>query len=281
MKKINYTFAAVPKELISDPNISPLEFRILCVILSAADENFNCTLSYSNIAKAVNISRRNTIVNIQNLVDLGYLTKKGRNGFQHNNSIANILHFEVGKAGTSTTSKQASDSNITSLVSEESPAGDSNITSLVSEESLAGDSSITQSRSSCKSLNNIYLKTKEKEEKETATADGAAVLSMSDGEQVAESSAKNECVEALAAKERQALEIYNSYAFKSDLDFIKYKNKNGDFVYILRPKGKFAGVPVTEAQKLAAEIRNATGLYAGWADYNQRIKGETSITEGV
>ena len=276
-KKISYTFAAVPKELISDPNISPLEFRILCVILSAADENFNCTLSYSNIAKAVNISRRNTIVNIQNLVDLGYLQKKGRNGFQHNNSIANILHFEVGKAGTSTTSKQASDSNITSLVSEESLASDSNITSLVSEESLAGDSSVTQSRTSSKSLNNIYLKTKEKEEKETATADGAAVLSMPDGGQAAESSAKNEVAEALAAKEQAALQLFNSYIYKSELDFVKYTNKNDQNVYILRRKGKFAAIPDAEAQKLAAAIANETGLCVGWAEWQQKIKGETAV----
>ena len=265
MKKINYTFAAVPKGLISDPYITPLEFRILCVIISAADENFNCTLSYSNIAKAVDISRRAIIYNIQNLIEKGYLTKKGRNGFQHNNSIANILHFEAVKAGTSTASPQ----NL---------SGESGFTSLVNDGAPDSESGFTESRSSSNSLNNIYLKTKEKEEKETATADGAAVLSMPSGGQASgESIAKNECAEALAAKEQTAIQIYNSYAFKSELDFIKYKNKNGDFVYILRPKGKFAGVPVTEAQKLAAEIRNATGLFAGWAEYKQRIQGETAV----
>lgn len=141
MARFDFNFTAVPTDLVCDKNISHLEFRILCVLMSKSNDGYNSYLGYSRIAEYVGCSRRVAITNINNLLSKGYITLTQRNHDKTNANLSSCIHLNFDELPVKTgmdsdsSSTRGGVAGITRGGDDISPSSDSRSTRLVIQES--------------------------------------------------------------------------------------------------------------------------------------------------
>ena len=99
MTKLNSNFTNILNKLITDINISTVEFRILCYLLMRAGNQDVCYPSLNTISKDIDISLSTVKRAIPELVDKGYLKKVNRKR-KNGSSTSNLYKFTGKVYGT-------------------------------------------------------------------------------------------------------------------------------------------------------------------------------------